>query len=128
MVNIDLKTAARRLHATMTQVWPELEDTKITHVWTGNTGYSFSHMPAVGQQGGIHYAMGFSGSGTVLAPYLGAKAAWQALGDPQGETAYSQTRLDPRWFHSGGQPHFLRAADFWYRNWVDRSENRAARR
>ena len=127
MVNVDLKTAACRLHATMTEVWPELHNTKITHVWTGNTGYSFNHMPTVGQQDGIHYAMGFSGSGTVMAPYLGAKAAWQALGDPQGETAYSQTRLKPRWFHTGGSPHFLRAADLWYRNWVDRAENRAAR-
>ncbi len=128
MVDIDLERAAARLHATMAQVWPELGDTKLTHVWTGNTGYSFSHMPTVGRQDGIHYAMGFSGGGTVMAPYLGAKAAWQVLGDPKGETAYSRTRLQPRWYHTGGKPHFLRAADLWYRNWVDRAENRAARR
>ncbi len=128
MVDIDLKKAAARLHATMTEVWPELKGTKLTHVWTGNTGYSFSHMPTVGERDGIHYAMGFSGSGTVMAPYLGAKAALQALGDAKGETAYSQTQLKPRWFHSGGRPHFLRAADLWYRNWVDGAENRAARR
>ena len=128
MVDIDLKKAAARLHATMTEVWLELNDTKLTHVWTGNTGYSFNHVPTVGEHDGIHYAMGFSGSGTVLAPYLGAKAALQALGDPNGETAYSQTQLQPRWFHSGGRPHFLRAANIWYRNWVDGAENRAARR
>ncbi|MGI9389491.1 MAG: NAD(P)/FAD-dependent oxidoreductase, partial [Boseongicola sp.] len=128
MVDIDLKKAAARLHVTMTEVWPELKDAKLTHVWTGNTGYSFNHVPAVGEHDGIHYALGFSGSGTVLAPYLGAKAALQALGDPNGETAYSQTQLQPRWFHSGGRPHFLRAANIWYRNWVDGAENRAARR
>ena len=127
MVPVDLGTAARRLRATMAEIWPVLTDIKLTHVWTGNTGYSFGHMPHVGEAGGIHYAMGFSGSGTVMAPYLGAKAAWRALGDPRGETAYARTALTPRWFHRGGAPHFLKPADLWYRHWVDRRENRAAR-
>ena len=75
-----------------------------------------------------HYAMGYSGSGTVMAPYLGAKAALQAVGSPEGETGYSQTKLQPRWFHPGGRPHFLQAAEVWYKNWVDHAENRAARK
>ena len=128
LVNINLEEAARRQHATMCEVWPALRDVKLTHVWTGNTGYSFSHVPTVGEQDGIHYALAYSGSGTVLAPYLGAKVAYQALGLPNGETAYTRTRLRSRWFHRGGQPHFLRPADFWYRNWVDRRETSASRR
>jgi len=112
----------------MCEVWPEMAQTKVSHVWTGYTGYSFSHVPQVGAYEGIHYALGYSGSGTVMAPYLGAKAALQAVGDPRGETAYSGTRLDPRWFHMGGQPHFLQAANFWYKNYVDGAENRASRR
>ena len=128
MVNIDMAEAARRQHATMCEVWPALHDVKLTHVWTGNTGFSFSHMPTVGAHDGIHYAMGYSGSGTVMAPYLGAKAACRALGLPEGETAYTRTRLRTRWFHRGGQPHFLRPADLWYRNWVDRRETWASKR
>jgi hypothetical protein len=72
--------------------------------------------------------MGFSGSGTVMAPYLGAKAAWMALGDPRGETAYAKTRLRPRWFHPTLTPYFLRPADWWYRGWVDRTETSSARK
>ena len=128
MAQLDLAEAARRLYATMCEVWPALEGTALSHVWSGNTGYTFRHMPSVGEKDGIHYALGFSGSGTVLAPYLGAKAAWQALGDPTGQTAYSKTTMTSRWFYGGGTPHFLQAADFWYRNWVDGAENRAARR
>ena len=128
MVPIDPETAARRLCATMVEVFPELAGTRLSHVWTGDTGYSFNHMPHVGAHEGIHYAMGFSGSGTVLAPYLGAKAALRALGDPAGETAYEYTALTSRWFHRGGTPRFLRPADLWYRHWVDRRENRAADR
>ncbi len=124
---VDLHLAARRLHATMCEVWPALAGTRLSHVWSGNTGYSFSHMPQVGEADGLHFAMGFSGSGTVMAPYLGAKAAWRALGDPRGETAYAATTLRTSWLHPTGTPHFLKAADLWYRHWVDRWETRRGR-
>ena len=126
MVPIDLRTAAQRLHRTMTQIWPSLEGTRLTHVWTGNTGYTFGHMPHVGCHDGIHYALGFSGSGTVLAPYLGAKAAYQALGDPRGETAYSRPELTSRWYHRGSYPFFLHPAEVWFRQVRDRIEDRAS--
>jgi glycine/D-amino acid oxidase-like deaminating enzyme len=127
MVDLNLETAALRLKSTMCEIWPTLEDIKLTHVWTGNTGYSFTHMPSVGEHNGLHYAMGFSGSGTVMAPYLGAKAALRALEHPDGATAYANTKLRSRWFHRGQKPWFLYLADFWYRNWVDAKEHRAAR-
>lgn len=123
-----LESAAARLKATMVEVWPQLADVRLSHVWTGNTGYSFTHMPHVGEDDGLHYAMGFSGSGTVLAPYLGAKAAYQALGDARGQTGYSQTRFTTSPLHLFPKPYFLHAADFWYRNWVDRWETRKGRR
>lgn len=128
MVDIDLSRAAARQHATMCEVWPELQDTKLSHAWSGNTGYSFTHMPHVGQIDGLHYAMGYSGSGTVMAPYLGAKAAFQAMGDARGKTAYSATPLTRHWLHPGTRPHFLHAANLWYRSYVDWSENRQARK
>lgn len=120
--------ATARLRATMAEVWPETQDVAITHTWTGNTGYSFNHMPHVGEQDGLHYAMGFSGSGTVMAPYLGAKAAWRALGDERGETAYADTVLSRSALHPGGAPHFLKAADLWYRFAVDPTQSRRAAR
>jgi glycine/D-amino acid oxidase-like deaminating enzyme len=124
MRDIPLIKAAERLRMTMCEVWPELSDVRLSHVWSGNTGYSFSHVPTVGENDGVHYAMGYSGSGTVMAPYLGAKAAWQALGDPRGVTAYSQTPLRSSWLHPFGSPHFLKAADLWYRFGVDPRETR----
>ena len=128
MVNVDLHKAAARLHQTMCEVWPEMADVKVSHVWTGNTGFSFRQMPHVGEHDGVHYAMGYSGSGTVMAPYLGAKAALRALGDPEGDTSFAKTALRPSLMHAGGTPHFLKAANAWYRGWVDGAETRAARR
>ena len=62
-----------------------------------------------------------------MAPYLGAKAAWQAVGDPRGQTAYSGTRLRTHWLHPGGEPYFLQAADLWYQYAVDTAQNIKAR-
>ncbi len=126
MRDIDPVTAAVRLRQTMVEVWPELADVQISHSWTGNTGYSFSGMPQVGEQDGIHFAMGYSGSGTVMAPYLGAKAGQRAAG-LSGQTAYADTRFRTSWMHPWPRPHFLKAADVWYRAWVDRQESRARR-
>ena len=122
-----LERGAERLRQTMCGIWPELNDVKISHAWYGFTGFSFNHMPQVGERDGIFYAMGFSGSGTVMAPYLGAKAAYQAMGDPRGETAYANTLFKKHFLHQFEKPHFLRAADVYYRHWVDRVENWQAR-
>ena len=127
MRSIGLEKAASRLQDTMSEIWPELRDVKLSNAWYGNTGYSFTHMPHVGEDRGLHYAMGFSGSGTVMAPYLGAKAALRAVGDPKGETAYCETRLKRHLLHPFTKPHFLKAADIWYRKVVDRLENYHAR-
>lgn len=128
MVDIGLPKAARRLHQRMVEIWPRLKDVRLSHVWTGQTGYTFQHMPHVGVRDGMHYAMGYSGGGTVLAPWLGRKAALRALEGAEGETAFSKTVLKTRWFHRGSQPRFLGLANLWYRHWVDRREERAARR
>lgn len=127
MRDLPLDEAARRMKETMCQVWPELAETRLSHIWTGNTGFSFNHMPHVGEHDGIHYAMGFCGSGTVMAPYLGAKAAYRAMGDARGRTAYDRTTFSRHFAHPFSKPYFLKAADIWYRQWVDRKENWQAR-
>lgn len=127
IVNIDLERAAHRLRQTMGEVWPQLKDVRLSHVWTGNTGYSFGHMPHVGEREGIHYAMGYSGGGTVLAPWLGRKAGLRAIGHPEGASAFEAPKLEGRWFYQGGRPLFLDAANLWYRYWVDGKENRESR-
>jgi glycine/D-amino acid oxidase-like deaminating enzyme len=128
LVPISPERAAARLHGAMTDIWPRLAGTRITHSWSGNTGYAFNHLPHVGVWEGVHYALGYSGSGVALAPYLGMKAAYQALGDPRGETAYGRTGLRASPVHPGGPPLFLRAVDLWYTHVVDRRQDAAAKR
>ncbi|MEM6375652.1 MAG: FAD-dependent oxidoreductase [Pseudomonadota bacterium] len=125
--DVPLLQAAAQLRRTMVEIWPELAATRISHAWSGYTGFSFRQMPHVGQLDGISYAMGYSGSGTVMAPYLGAKAGWLAVGDARAETPYQQTHLTRHILHPFQRPHFLRAADLWYRFGVDRLEKRQSR-
>ena len=120
--------AAKRLRATMLNIWPELHDAKITHSWRGYTGFTFEQVPHVGVHDGMHFAFGYSGSGVALAPYLGMKVAYQALGDARRETAYTRTTPTTRWFYPGGYPAFLIAGELWYRQIIDRVEARQANR
>ncbi len=128
MTPISTERAAMRLRQSLTEVWPELKNVKLTHCWSGFTGYSFNHMPHVGSHNGLHFSMGYSGSGVAIAPYLGAKAAYMALEDERGTTAYQQSNFRTRWFHRTQRPHFLIAANSWYQYIVDRLDNAVAAR
>lgn len=122
---ISPERAAARLHASMCGIWPELNGTRITHSWSGNTGYAFGHMPHLGRHDGVHHAMGYSGSGVAVSPYLGMKVAYLMLDDPRGATAYQATTFKTHPLHPFQTPHFLRAADLWYRFAVDPAQNMA---
>ncbi len=104
----------RQMRGLIRQVFPQLERLEFTHSWRGFTGFSFDFLPNVGKIDGIWHAMGYSGSGNAMAPWLGHKVALQILGDPEGETAFSSTGFPLRWWHRG-RPWFLPFADMTFR-------------
>ena len=109
-------SATRVLHGLMSEIFPQLKSVTITHSWQGHTGFTFSFMPHVGQIDGIWHAVGYSGSGNAMAPYLGHKAALAMIGDSAGETAFMKTELETRsWYQ--GQPWFLPLVQALYRGY-----------
>ncbi len=119
--NVSEPKATAVLQSLMSEIFPQLKSAKISHSWTGQTGFTFSFMPHIGQFDGVWHALGYSGSGNAMAPYLGHKAALQMLGDPAGETAFTETKLETRsWYR--GTPWFLPFAHRLYR-WTDFREN-----
>ena len=104
----------RQMRGLLRQVFPQLNDLEFSHSWRGLTGFSFDFLPNVGCIDGIWHAMGYSGSGNAMAPWLGHKAALQILGDAEGETAFSRTDFPLRWWHRG-RPWFLPFADVTFR-------------
>ncbi|MEM8624327.1 MAG: FAD-dependent oxidoreductase [Pseudomonadota bacterium] len=107
-------TVRNTLKRLIAQVFPDLGDIALTHSWRGYTGFSFEGLPNVGRIDGIWHAMGYSGSGNAMAPYLGHKAALAMLGTPEAETAFAKTALPTRVWHRGN-PWFLPAADIVFR-------------
>ena len=106
--------AVSQLRKLIGDVFPELGAVALTHSWRGFTGFSFAQIPHVGTVDGVHLAMGYSGNGNTMAPYLGHKAALRILGDPEGETAFAHTRFEGRFWHRG-RPWFMPAADLKFR-------------
>ena len=104
----------RQMRGLLRQVFPQLPAIDISHSWRGFTGFSFDFLPNVGRIDGIWHAMGYSGSGNAMAPWLGHKAALQILGDAAGDTAFSHTGFPLRWWHRG-RPWFLPFADLSFR-------------
>ncbi len=104
--NISQARATGIMRALMCEIFPQLQSAKISHSWTGQTGFTFSFMPHIGRYDGIWHAMGYSGSGNAMAPYLGHKAALAMQGDPAGKTAFMETTLETRtWYRN--HPWFL---------------------
>ena len=112
------RTSAPRLHKLMLQRFPQLESVKISHSWMGLVGYTFDQMPHIGAHNGIHYSMGYCGSGISLASYFGMKAGLKAVGDPAGKTAIDHLAFPGRLYYRR-KPWFLVPSIFYYR-WRDR--------
>lgn len=101
------------LRAQLLQVFPELKSVGLTHSWWGYTGYTFDFLPKVMVNDGIHYALGFCGSGVVWANWLGLKAALSILGEKDAETIFAQYPFQTRPLYNG-YPWFLPFVINWY--------------
>jgi glycine/D-amino acid oxidase-like deaminating enzyme len=101
------------LFGEMVKLFPELSRVRITHSWSGYTGYTFDTMPHIGVHEGMHYAMGFCGSGVSMGSYLGWKVAQRILGSSEGATALDEVSFPTRPFYTG-RPWFLPLAIAYY--------------
>lgn len=84
----DAQSAYRYIHRAMVRVFPELKGIPITHAWSGCVGMSRDELPHIGVDRGVHYAMGYSGTGVTRAAYFGHKVALRLLGNCDGQTAF----------------------------------------
>lgn len=97
----------RLLRAMMREVFPQLSAVKTTHVWSGLVAYTFSHAPHIGKQDGIHYAMGYVGSGVARASYFGQKLGQKILGnEAAGATSFDQLTFKTKPLYNGN-PWFM---------------------
>jgi glycine/D-amino acid oxidase-like deaminating enzyme len=111
---MDTRKSAKRLYDIMVKLFPQLANVRISHSWTGFVAFSRDHLAHIGVNDGIHFAMGYCGSGVAMAPYLGYKTAQKILGSPEGKTAFDETKFAAIPLYRG-HPWFLRFLDPYYR-------------
>jgi len=119
----DTSISGPRLYGDMCRIFPELRNYKITHSWMGTVAYTFDELPHIGKHDGIHYAMGYCGTGVSLASYLGMRIGQQLLGLKEGSTAFDHLTFSTRPLYTG-KPWFLPPMVAWYR-WRDQAQHRS---
>jgi glycine/D-amino acid oxidase-like deaminating enzyme len=109
----DPRTSGPLLYNEMVRLFPQLAGYRVSHSWMGYVGYSFDTLAHTGTEDGIHYAMGYCGSGVGLAGYLGMRLGEKLLGRGE-ETGYGRTAFPGRPYYFG-TPWFLAPAVRIYR-------------
>ena len=71
----------RAIRKQMTEIYPQLANTEITHAWGGNVAITMPRLPYVRElEPGIWTAGGFSGHGVMMSNYTGRMIADYLLG------------------------------------------------
>ncbi len=102
------------MRAAILDVYPQLKGVHISHSWHGSVGFTFDRLPHLGQIDGIHYSMGYCGSGISLATYYGTKIGLQMLGSADGATALDAFPFPKRAYYRQS-PWFMPIALAYYR-------------
>ena len=105
-------TGAAKLYRFMTNVWPELRGTKLTHAWKGNVAFTFDQVPHIARHEGVIYAGGCQGSGVAMATWLGHQVARSLLGSNR-PSAFDRDAFPTLPLYDG-RPWFLPIVGTWY--------------
>lgn len=76
-----IRKSAEILRRGMTDVYPQLRDTRVEFVWGGTLDFAFDIMPHAGQMDGMYYALGYAGHGVAMATYQGQLMARRICGE-----------------------------------------------
>ena len=111
---VDPLLSARILHGYMTERFPQLRGARITHGWTGNTAFTLDALPHMGEDEGLHYALGCNGSGIAMMTYLGYQTARKIARAANYACAFDSPEFPDHPLYSGN-PWFLPLVGSYYR-------------
>ena len=109
-----VNTTAPRLLTWLRRIFPELEGFRVSHAWSGIVAYTFDELPHFGRHDGVHYCMGYCGSGISLSIHFGRKIGWKVLGSARGNSPLDDIPFPTRVFYTG-HPWFLAPSILTYR-------------
>ena len=99
------------LYGFMTDRFPQLKGTRITHAWTGNVAFTLDEMPHMGKFDNMHYALGCNGSGVAMMSYLGHQTARKIAGKVNNACAFDRPEFPD---------HALYTGNTWFLPWIGR--------
>jgi glycine/D-amino acid oxidase-like deaminating enzyme len=111
---VDPLLSARVLYTYMTDRFPQLRGARITHGWTGNTAFTLDALPHMGEDEGLHYALGCNGSGIAMMTYLGYQTARKIARAANYACAFDSPEFPDHPLYSGN-PWFLPLIGSYYR-------------
>jgi glycine/D-amino acid oxidase-like deaminating enzyme len=111
---VDPLLSARVLYGYMTERFPQLKGIRITHGWTGNTAFTLDALPHMGEDSGLHYALGCNGSGIAMMTYLGYQTARKIARAANYACAFDGAEFPDHPLYSGN-PWFLPLVGSYYR-------------
>ncbi len=111
---VDQQLSARILYQYMTERFPQLRGVRVTHGWTGNTAFTLDALPHMGEDDGLHYALGCNGSGIAMMTYLGYQTARKIARAANYACAFDNAEFPDHSLYSGN-PWFLPMVGSYYR-------------
>ena len=111
---IPAERAAARLRHYLLGLFPSLADVRLTHSWSGCVAFTRQWLPALGVRDGVHYALGYCGSGVAMAPYLGYRIAHKLMGTEDGRCAFDALPFRA-WPLAFGMRFAMPALSVWHR-------------
>jgi glycine/D-amino acid oxidase-like deaminating enzyme len=123
---VGARESASILHRNMITVFPELEDVRVTHAWSGLMGFTFDFLPKLGVHDGIHYAIGCNGGcGISLMSWLGQKMGERILDPASPKSAFEDIPFKTQPFYAGAPWFVPLIGRYWtFRDWLDMREIR----
>jgi glycine/D-amino acid oxidase-like deaminating enzyme len=113
--NLELPDVAADMQTTIGELFPELVDVELTHVWGGKLAATFDLMPHLGRaENGVWYVVGYGGHGMTLATYLGTEVG-SLIGEAMDDSPFLGLPHPTRFYYRGN-PWFLSAGGVLLRN------------
>lgn len=96
-----LEEVALKVRNEMVELFPQLQNTRLSHVWSGRCAAAIDLFPKIGQRNGMYYALAYCFSGNVLAPYFGHQLAQRILGKQTAENPFAERPFRTIPFYNG---------------------------
>jgi len=113
--NLELPEVARGMQTTIGELFPELVDVELSHVWGGKLAATFDLLPHLGRTAdGIWYLVGYGGHGMTLATYLGTEIGG-LIGGAMDDSPFLGLPHPTRFYYRAN-PWFLPAGGTLFRN------------